>query len=530
VIAPLALLMLAQGPDGITPARLVNAAAEPANWLTYSGNYQGHRHSALAEVTAANVARLRPLWVYQSREAGRLETSPIVVDGILYITEKPHLVTALDGRTGRPLWSYRRARVKVSTCCGEVNRGPAVLGDTLYYNTLDAHLVALDRRTGARRWEVKVADFELGHSMTAAPLAVKDKIVVGISGGEFGIRGFLDAYDAKTGKRVWRLWTVPAKGEPGNDSWGPGEAWRKGGAPTWVTGTYDPALDLLYWGTGNPGPDYNGDDRPGDNLHSNSLLAVEPDTGKLRWHFQYTPHDLHDWDSNQVPVLIDATVGGAPRRLVAQANRNGFFYLLDRVTGAFQLGAPYARQSWASGLDARGRPILRPGTEPSEKGTLVYPGLAGGTNWYSPAYDPDTRLFYFQAHEDYAQVFYKRALPHKPGAHFEGGSARDIEGAESFGVVKAIDPLTAKIVWEFPLHSPPSGGVLSTAGGLVWSGNREGTFFALDARTGKPLWRFQCGGLIWGNPIAFAVDGHQRLLIPAGASIFVFGLDEPAGR
>jgi alcohol dehydrogenase (cytochrome c) len=524
--ALLLLTLLAQsGP--ITPERLVRATAEPANWLTYSGTYNGHRHSPLAQITPANVARLRPVWVYQSREAGKIETSPIVIDGVLYLTEKPHIVTALDGRTGRPVWSYRRARVKVSTCCGEVNRGPAVLGDGLFYTTLDAHLVALDRRTGVLRWEVEVADYRLGHSMTAAPLAVKDKIIAGISGGEFGIRGFLDAYDARTGKRAWRLWTIPGKGEPGNETWS-GNSWKTGGAPTWVTGTYDPELNLLYWGTGNPAPDYNGDARKGDNLHSNSLLAVDPDSGKLRWAFQYTPHDLHDWDSNQVPVLIDAPFGGRARKLVAHANRNAFFYLLDRVTGEFLLGAPYAKQTWATGLDPRGRPLRRPGMEPSEKGTLVYPGLAGATNWYSPAYNPDTRLFYVQAHEDYAQIFHKRDTPYKPGGRFEGGSARDVEGSEHYGVVKAIDPTTAKIVWQFPLHSAPSGGVLSTSGGLVFSGNREGFFFALDARTGKPLWRFQTGGLIWANPITFAVDGRQHVLIPAGQAIFVFALDAPA--
>jgi alcohol dehydrogenase (cytochrome c) len=522
--ALLALLLHAQA-TGVSAERIRNAAAEPGNWLTYSGNYNGHRHSPLGEITPANVARLKPTWVYQSREAGKLETSPIVIDGVLYLTEKPHIATALDGRTGRPLWSYRRPAAKdVRSCCGPVNRGPAVLDDALFFVTFDANLVALDLKTGKVRWEVKVADPATGHSMTVAPLAVKDKIVVGISGGEFGIRGFLDAYDAKTGKRAWRLWTVPGPGEPGHETW-TGSSWKTGGASTWVTGSYDPALDLLYWGTGNPAPDYNGDTRKGDNLYSNSLLAIDPDTGKLRWHFQFTPHDLHDWDSNQVPVLIDAPFGGRPRKLIAQANRNAFFYLLDRVTGEFLLGAPYAKQTWASGLDDRGRPVRLPGTLPTPEGTKVFPGLAGGTNWYSPAYNPSTRLFYLQAHEDYAQVFYKHDVPYKPGGRFEGGAARDVEGSEHYGVIKAIDPLTGKIVWQFPLHSAPSGGVLSTAGGLVFSGNREGFFFALDARTGKPLWRFQTGGLIWANPLSFEIDGRQHVAIPAGQAIFVFALD-----
>jgi alcohol dehydrogenase (cytochrome c) len=511
------IALLAQVPF----ARLRDADTRPADWLTYSGNYRGHRHSALAQIDTGNVAGLRVAWVYQSREAGKLETSPLVVDGIVYLTEKPHIVTALDGRTGRPLWSYHRRAPTVPTCCGPVNRGLAVLDDALFFGTLDARLVALDLRTGKVRWEIAVADPAAGYSITAAPLAVKDEIIVGVAGGEYGTRGFLDAYDARTGARRWRFWTVPAPGQPGSESWR-GDAWKTGGAPTWLTGSYDPALNLVYWGTGNPGPNYDGDGRAGDNLFANCLLALDADTGKLRWHFQFTPHDLHDWDANQIPVLIDLPVGGRPRRLVAQANRNAFFYLLDRETGAFLLGTPFAKQTWATGLDPRGRPRLAPGATPTAEGVTVFPGLAGGTNWQSPSYDPVAGLFYVQAHEDYAQVFYKQASDHQPGHLFMGGATRDVEGSEHYGVVKAIEPLTGKIRWEFQLYAPPSGGVLSTAGGLVWSGNREGTFFALDARTGAPLWHFQTGGAIWANPISFAVDGRQHVAIAAGQALFVF--------
>jgi alcohol dehydrogenase (cytochrome c) len=529
--ALLALCLLAQSPPPpVSYDRLRAAAAEPHNWLTYSGNYNGHRHSPLAQIKPGNVAAVTPTWVYQSRESGKIETSPIVVDGVVYITEKPHIVTALDGRTGRPLWSYRRPPVSVPTCCGPVNRGLAVLDDALYLGTLDAHLVALDMKTGRVRWDVTVADYKTGHSITVAPLAVKDKIVVGIAGGEFGIRGFLDAYDARTGKRAWRLWTVPAPGQPGHETWngGKGNAWKTGGAPTWVTGAYDPGSNLIYWGTGNPAPDYDGDDRKGDNLYSDCLLAIDADSGKLRWHFQFTPHDLHDWDANQVPMLIDANFGGKPRRLVAQANRNGFYYLLDRLTGQFLVGSAFARQSWASGLDPRGRPIVLPGTAPTAEGTLVYPGLAGATNWFSPAYNPATGLVYVQAREDYAQIFHKTKSDYQPGEHFEGGSARDVEGAEHYGVIKAIEAVTGKIRWQMKQYAPPSGGVLSTAGGLVWSGNREGWFFALDAASGRALWRFQTGGLIWANPVSFAVDGQQQVAIAAGQGIFVFGLPRAA--
>jgi alcohol dehydrogenase (cytochrome c) len=519
----LLLCVLAQvGTQSVPYERLRRATAEPANWLTYSGSYDGHRHSRLGQIHAGNVAHLKPVWVYQAREAGKIETSPIVVDGVLYISEKPHIVTALDGRTGRPLWSYRRpAATGVPACCGAVNRGLAVLDDALFLGTFDAHVVALDLRTGSQRWDVTVADYRQGYSITVAPLAVKDKIVVGVGGGEFGVRGFLDAYNAKSGSRAWRFWTIPAPGEPGHEGW-KGDAWKMGGATTWVTGSFDPELNLIYWGTGNPAPNYNGDAREGDNLYSDCLLALDADTGARRWHFQFTPHDLHDWDSNQVPVLIDATFNGKARKLVAQVNRNAFYYLIDRVTGEFLLGAPYAKQTWADGLDGRGRPMVRAGTAPSKEGVLVFPGLAGGTNWYSPAYNPATSLIYVQAHEDYAQTFFKLPPESKPGRHYEAGHARDVEGSEHYGVVKAIEALTGKIRWEFKLHAPPTGGVLSTAGDLVFSGTREGSFFALDGRTGRPLWHFQTGGSIWSNPVAFSVDGKQHVAIAAGHSLFVF--------
>jgi alcohol dehydrogenase (cytochrome c) len=406
------------------------------------------------------------------------------------------------------------------------------LGDALYASTYDGRLLALDLKTGTLRWETTVVDPASGHSLTAAPLAVKDKIIVGVSGGEFGIRGHLDAYDAATGKRVWRLWTIPGPGEPGHETWS-GESWKTGGAATWLTGTFDPDLNLLYWGTGNPAPDYNGDDRAGDNLYSNSLLAIDVDRGTLKWHFQFTPHDLHDWDSNQVPILVDATIDGAPRKLVLHANRNSFYYVLDRATGAFLRGVQYARQSWADGLDAKGRPNRRPGTAPSEQGTLVYPGLAGATNWFSPSYSPVTGLFYLQAREDYAQTFYKAKTPYEAGKHFEGGNTREVPGSEHRGVVKALDAVTGAVRWQFDLFAPAFSGVMSTAGGLVFGGTREGTFFALDATTGTPVWRFMTGAPIAADPISFAIDGRQHVAISAGQAVFVFALQPlpaPEGR
>ncbi len=502
--------------------RIRNAEAEPQNWLTYSGNYQSHRFSPLAQINTTNVAQLKPVWVYQMRDPGKVETTPLVVDGVIYLSEKPHVVTALDGRTGRPLWTYRRTTpTDARGCCGIPNRGLAVLGETLYLATFDSHLVALDIHTGKLRWDVVVADYKLGYTMTAAPLAVKDKIIVGVGGGEYGIRGFLDAYDAKTGKRLWRFWTVPAAGETGNETWS-GDSWKTGGAPTWVTGSYDPELNLIYWTTGNPAPDWNGDARLGDNLYSDCLLAIEADTGKLRWHFQFTPHDVWDWDANQVPVLFDATVNGKPRKLVAQANRNAFYYLLDRTTGEFLRGAPYIKQTWASGLDAKGRPIKLPNIEPSTTGALVYPGLGGATNWYSPSYSPQTKLFYVLARENHPQYFFKADATYHAGDLFEGGGGRDLPGVEPYGTVKALDALTGKQRWEFRLFAPAMTGLMATAGGLVFGGSSEGYFYALDARTGKVLWKFMAGYQIVNNPISFAIRGKQYVATIAGQGLFVF--------
>ncbi|MDA1091812.1 MAG: PQQ-binding-like beta-propeller repeat protein [Acidobacteria bacterium] len=364
--------------------RILDAASEPEHWLTYSGTYGAQRYSTLDQIDRDNVDQVQPAWIYQASSLHKFEVSPLVVDGVMYITEVPSDATALDLRTGRPIWSYRRSLPQgIVTCCGQVNRGVALLDDQVFLGTVDAHLVALDARSGGVRWDIEVADYTLGYSITVAPLALKDKIIVGISGGEYGIRGFLDAYDPLTGERLWRFWTVPGPGEPGHDTWS-GDSWECGGAPTWVTGAYDPELNLLYWGTGNPGPDFIGEVREGDNLYSESLLALDPDTGALKWHFQFLPHDIHDYDSTQVPVLLDAEYEGRPRQLVVFPNRTGFYYVLDRATGEFLAGKAFAKQTWALGLDEQGRPIENPATIPSIEGALVYPDDDGAANWYSP--------------------------------------------------------------------------------------------------------------------------------------------------
>lgn len=492
------------------------AAAQDGNWLTYSGNLWGHRHSPLRQITAANVDRLKPVWLYQVRDLNQFEASPLVEDGIMYLSEPPSNATALETRTGRPLWMYRRPVPNdVKVCCGQVNRGLAKLGDALFLGTVDAHLVALDSKSGRVLWDVIVADYRTGHSITVAPLVVKDKVIVGIAGGEYGIRGFVDAYDPKSGRRLWRFWTVPGPGEPGHETWA-GESWKTGSAATWVTGSYDPESNLVYWGAGNPGPDYNGDVREGDNLYSDSLLALDPDTGKLRWHFQFTPHDTHDWDANHTPIVVDGRV------LVA--NRNGFFYSLDARSGRFLFGAPYGKQTWAKGLDEKGRPIVLPGTAPTREGTLVYPGLHGTTNWYSASYSPETKLFYVGVREE-GTIFHVGKAEYQAGRYFSAGGPTGIPGLEPSGSIKALRAEDGRAAWEFPLQSPPWAGVMSTAGGLVFGGTNEGHFIALDARSGKPLWRFPTGGPVLANPISYLSGGKQHIAIAAGRALFAFALE-----
>ena len=509
--------------------RVANNELEKGNWLTYSGNLQAHRHSPLKQITPANAASLKPIWIYQPDLAGRFETSPIVVDGIMYLTEPPSVVTALDAKTGRPLWRYERPLPKdlQTIGFGRVNRGVAVLDDMVYVGTLDAHLLALDAKSGAVRWDSTVADYKLGYCLTAAPLAIKGAILTGTAGGEAGIRGFVDAYDSKTGKKLWRFYTIPGPGEPGNDTWvkddKDNETWKTGGGSTWVTGSYDQQSNTVYWGVGNPGPDWNGDMRHGDNLYTCSLVAIDAASGKLRWHFQFTPHDTHDWDATEIPVIADMIVRGKARKVVAMANRNAFYYVLDRETGEFLVGTPYAKQTWAKGLDDKGRPQVIPGSEPSVEGKLVWPSLQGATNWFSPSYDKAANTFYVAVREMGA-YYYKGEAEYKPGTFFAGGGERKLKADDNYGAIRALDAATGKMKWEFRLQSPPWAGVLSTAGGVVFGGSDEGNFFALDTKTGAPLWNFQTGGQIAANPVSFLVDGKQRVAIAAHGALIVFGL------
>ncbi len=508
----------------VTFERLANADKEPENWLTYSGQLHAQRYTRLDQINRENVDRLELKWAYQLPVLDRAETTPLVVDGVMFITESPSNVTAVDARDGRPYWRYEYPLSDtLNICCGRNNRGVAVLGETLFMSTLDAHLVAVDARTGSLKWDTEVADSTKGYSKTAAPLIVKDKVVTGIAGGEYGIRGFVDAYDAETGERAWRTYTIPGPDHPDNKSWS-GDSWRTGGAPTWITGSYDPALNLIYWGTGNPGPDYGGDVRMGDNLYSDSVIALNGDTGEIEWHFQVTPHDVHDWDAIQIPVLADAEFDGKQRKLMLWANRNAFFYVLDRATGEFLLGKPFARQDWALGLDENGRPILAPGKQPTVEGTVVAPTVLGATNWWSPSYSPRTGLFYVISFDSEAKYFV-RPQEYQEGQPFRGGGSQSVAPNEKYAShIRALDPQTGDRVWEFPVAPTSRSGLLSTAGDLVFGGSIDGYVFALDAERGEEVWHIPVGGRIHAAPISYMVDDVQYVSIAAGNVVFTFGL------
>ena len=504
----------------VTPQRLLNAGQEPQNWLMYSGDYEGRRFSSLPEINVANAEKLVPKWAYQTMAGGKFETTPLVVDGIMYGTGQDDRAFALDARTGRPIWQYQRALPQdIRPCCGRVNRGLAILGDNLFMGTLDSHLIALDSKTGNVIWDISAVDYTKGYSFTLAPLVIKNLVLVGVSGGEYGIRGFIDAYDANTGKRKWRFYTVPAPGEPGSDSW-EADSWKIGGSPAWITGTYDVETNTTFWTTGNPSPSNRGEGRAGDNLYSNSLLALDPDTGKLKWYFQFTQHDEHDYDATQVPVMVNET----GKKLILQANRNGFFYVIDRTNGKLIHAESYAKVSWTREKDSNGRPVPAKEGSPTPDGNRVCPGAAGATNWMSPTYDPQTKLFYVTAREQ-CDVFSTAPQPYEAGhAYYGSAYFPNDDAAPFYGALRAIDPDTGKIKWEWKHPSPTWSGVLSTAGGVVFTGDAEGNFIALDAASGKALWHFQCGASVYSSPMTYAVDGKQYVAVAAGTALFTFGL------
>jgi alcohol dehydrogenase (cytochrome c) len=527
-------------PAQVTADQLLHAAEAPKNWLTYSGAYFSQRYSGLTQITPANAKNLEQKWIFQADSLQRFEATPLVVDGIMYATQAPNDVMAIDARTGRLFWIYQYKPAAGSRpCCGLVNRGLAILGDTLYMATVDAHLVAVDARNGKPLWNVEVADYNKGYAMTLAPLAVKDKIIVGAAGGEYGIRGFIAAYDPKTGKEIWKFYTIPGPGEPGHETWPAGDAWMHGGASVWITGSYDPSLNLTYWGVGNPGPDFNPKQRAGDNLYASSVVALDADTGKLKWHFQFTPNDPYDYDSVQIPVLADAMWSGKMRKLMFWANRNGFVYVLDRTNGEFLSGHPFVKVNWASGLDDSGRPVQTPQPE----GKPTYPGPMGGTNWYSPSYSPRTGLFYVSAFEDYGGIFHREDTEYKEGQRFSGpGTTPAMPGWPNpagfraalinnwtdevgHGAVIALDIHTGQPKWKYRMTDTTDAGILTTASDVLFTGSHEGFFQVLDARTGALLWKSSVGGQS-AAPMTFELDGKQYVAMAAGHALFVYGLRE----
>jgi len=508
--------------------RLLKADQEPGNWLMYSGTYNSWRYSRLDQINTYNASRLRPKWLFQMRTREKVESTPLVVDGIMYLTRPENDIIALDAETGRTLWTYEyRNPARLFPCCGRVNRGVAILGDRLFMNTLDMHVVAVEARSGRELWRKQMFDYAAagGYAATGAPLVVKDKVIVGMAGGEKGVRGFLDAYNAATGELVWRFHTIPEQGEP-NYTWS-ADSGARGGAATWNTGSYDPELNTLYWGTGNPWPDTNGDVRLGDDLYSCSVIALDADTGKLKWHFQFTPHDVHDWDSTQVPVLVDGEFRGRARKLLLWPNRNGFFYVLDRQTGEFLLAKAFVKQTWTKGFDDKGRPELVAGNEPTPEGnTEVWPGVDGGANWMAHSYSPLTKWLYTFAREEhrvYSKSVYRAPTTEEEVAGFRGRPQFPPE--DSFGKVIAIDPGTGEIQWEHRVLTPPWSGVMATAGNLVFGGTMEGNVFALDARSGKLLWRFLGNGPVYAGPISFLSHGKQHVSLAVGDVLMTFSLD-----
>jgi len=494
--------------------------ADPNNWLMYSGTYDSKRHSLLKQINPSNVQNVAPKWVYHISGSIKLEAVPIVVNGVMFVAQLNH-VDALDARTGRLIWQYRRQPVSRGA-----HRGIAVSDNKVYVGTADAHVIALDARNGAVRWETKIQGEDVRYQ-GGAPLVIRNKVLVG---GNSRVGGFIDAYDTESGKQLWRWNSLPKPGEPGSETWA-GDSLKLGGGPMWHTGSYDPQLDLAYFGTGQPGMDFVGDYRKGDNLYTDCMVALDPETGKMKWYFQFTPHDVHDYDAVEIPILVDATFKGQPRKLLLQANRNGYYYILDRTNGKFLQGTPFVKViTWASGLTEDGRPVVVPGSEPSVQGTKVCPPTAGATNWPSPAYSPDTRLFYVIVTEGCGiNIRGASKFEIRPGAPVGSGTgyleSPDVQERWQL-YVRALDAFTGKTAWDYKQigsnHYGP--GVVSTAGGIVFAGEQQGNLTALDAKTGKPLWHFNTGDFISASPIVYGVAGNQYVAIVAGSNVIAFGL------
>jgi alcohol dehydrogenase (cytochrome c) len=495
-----------------------------ADWPSYDGQVTGNRFSTLKQIDRANAGRIVPKWIFSLANTPSLEVTPVVVQGIMYVTAANECY-ALDAGSGREIWHYQRQATKGLE--GKVSRGAAVGGDRVFMTTDHGHLIALSRFTGALLWETEMADHKQNYFGTSAPLVVGNLVISGIGGGDSGVRGFLAAFDQTTGKEAWRFWTIPAKGEPGSETWN-GKNFAHPGGATWFTGSYDADLNLLLWQVGNPGPDHNGDEREGDNLYSDSVIALDPATGKLKWHYQFTPHDVWDWDAQEPLVVVNAPWQGKPRKLLLQANRNGFFYVLDRTNGKVLLAKPFIKKlTWAREIAANGRPVRNPDQEPSDKGTKVCPAVLGGTNWWSAAFDAASGLYYIQTIES-CGIYKKGPVEWEAGRGFMGGSSRGAPSDAPERILRAIDINTGKIAWEYPQvgSGESRSGTLVTAGGLVFFGEDSGAFMAADSSSGRPLWHFQTSQFLRASPMTYMFDNKQFVALASGSNIIAFGLTE----
>lgn len=543
------IVLLAAAPAEVTYDRLLHADREPHNWLTYSGTYASHRYSPLSQINRTNVKGLQLKWAYhpivQTNSQIKMENTPLVVDGVVY-TGTAVEVVALDAVTGRAYWHVSHPLdTKAYYNAYEVNKGLAIAGDTVFWATVDCHLLAIDAKTGRVIWNKVLVDYKKGYQYNAAPLVIRNMVILGPATNEAGANCWVAAYDVKTGEEIWRFNTAPiSEDAPETKTWA-GDSWKHGGSPIWNGGSYDPETNLTFWGTGNPNPGWNGDTRaPGDNLYSDSVIALDADTGKLKWHYQFTPGDEYDWDATQIPVLVDMNWQGRPRKLMLWANRNGFFYVLDRVTGQFLMAKAFVKQTWNLGFDDHGRPIKNPEFWPKPMGGIVVsPGTQGGTNWYPPSYSPRTGLFYIPTWENSGGRSAKYdAGQWKEGQRYTGATPPDDavgprprslrvpatfrKEEEGYGAIRALDPTTGEKKWDFKMVNYTESGVLSTAGDLVFGGGMDGIFVALDARTGELLWHVNLGGPNASGPISYAVDGKQYIIGTGQGAMFAFSLPD----
>ncbi|MDY0885675.1 PQQ-dependent dehydrogenase, methanol/ethanol family [Dongia soli] len=528
---------------------LLKAQDNSAEWLMYGRDYRNWRYSPLSELTPENVAQLHPVWAMSTGgQLGGLESTPLFRDGVLYFSADYARVFAVDARSGNIVWHYEPEYDQGLTavlCCGPIHRGLAMKDDLVYVARLDAKLVALHRADGKVAWETKIDDWSKGITTNSAPLIVNDHVIIGISGGEFGARGYLKSFNAKTGALEWTTYTIPAPGEPGSDTWPKDDSWKTGGGPTWLTGSYDAATNTLYWGIGNPAP-WSTDRIPGDNLWTDCMMALDPDTGKMKWAFQYTPNDAWDYDGMATPILVDLTIDGKPVKAAVVSNRNGFFYAIDRTTGKFIYAFPLVEGiNWTSGIDpVTGRPKVNAEMRPKSGGATIQPivpGLEGGTNWFPPAYDPDLGYFFTSVNQwgMGLTAWEKKKLNYKPGDWYIGVDYQMYRMGDTIGHIKAIDIANKKVVWDVPSSLPLFAGMLVTKGGVLFTGDQRGRFLAYDAKTGKELWKFQTGSGINASPITYQLDGKQYVAVlsglggdpsfyysaPKGGMLWVFAID-----